>query len=605
MISQTPPRWIRDVNRFLPLRSQFVLWGNIRDRFAWHSDEGDVQPLELAEFLSIQLKRNGTPHFLAFTTGEGIRIPQHQGLDLASEKAFFSERFQLDWGDSDILAMSDDAFFDLLERIAQNRDQPVGVAIDLASRLIVRGDAISDREHSLFTRALISSQRAIPLASVGLERAAPRFNTVFWLVDREADLPDWLVIENPRVRSIPIPVPDKTQRRSFAEQLCGDLSGDILDAFINQTDGLKLADLIGIVQLCNNEGLGLSQLPEGARRYKLGVTEDPWRKIDREKIAGAHVFVSERVRGQDRAVIAMLDIVKRAMMGFSGSGKSSNRPRGVAFLAGPTGTGKTELAKTVTQLLFGDEQAYIRFDMSEFSTEHSDQRLIGAPPGYVGYDSGGELTNAIRERPFSLVLFDEIEKAHPRILDKFLQILDDGVLTSGRGEKVYFSESVIVFTSNLGITKLLPNGERIQNVSPTDDYETVAKKVRLGIEEFFKLELGRPEILNRLGENILIFDFIRSEIGQEIFVGMVKKILSDLEDETGIDVSLSETASVQLLESCLADLSNGGRGIRNQLEARLVNPLARELFDHGLTAGNKVEISQVAIDPNLPKVILT
>ena len=116
--------------------------------------------------------------------------------------------------------------------------------------------------------------------------------------------------------------------------------------------------------------------------------------------------------------------------------------------------GKTELAKTVTSLLFNDESSYIRFDMSEFSAEHADQRLIGAPPGYVGYDAGGELTNAIREKPFSVVLFDEIEKAHPRILDKFLQVLDDGVLTSGRGERVYFSEALILFTSNLGIYRL-------------------------------------------------------------------------------------------------------------------------------------------------------
>jgi ATP-dependent Clp protease ATP-binding subunit ClpA len=148
------------------------------------------------------------------------------------------------------------------------------------------------------------------------------------------------------------------------------------------------------------------------------------------------------------------------------------------FLAGPTGVGKTELAKTLTSLLFGDESAYIRFDMSEFSAEHSDQRLIGAPPGYVGYDVGGELTNAIREKPFSVVLFDEIEKAHPRILDKFLQILDDGVLSSGRGERVYFSDAFLVFTSNLGIYRLDPHGERVPNVAAEDAFSTVESKVR-------------------------------------------------------------------------------------------------------------------------------
>jgi ATP-dependent Clp protease ATP-binding subunit ClpA len=176
--------------------------------------------------------------------------------------------------------------------------------------------------------------------------------------------------------------------------------------------------------------VSFDRISDAVRRFKVGVTEDPWRIISYDKISSADEFVRRRVKGQAHAVTHMLDIVKRAVTGI-GQSPRGGRPRGVAFLAGSTGVGKTELAKTITSLLFGDDSAYIRFDMSEFSAEHSDQRLIGAPPGYVGYDVGGELTNAIREKPFSVVLFDEIEKAHPRILDKFLQILDDGVLTSG------------------------------------------------------------------------------------------------------------------------------------------------------------------------------
>ncbi len=209
------------------------------------------------------------------------------------------------------------------------------------------------------------------------------------------------------------------------------------------TDGLLLTDLNAIAQLGRSEGVSFDRIGDAVRRYKVGVTEDPWRKIDRRKIETAPDFIRERVKGQDHAITHVLDIIKRAVTGV-GAPRRGGRPRGVVFLAGPTGVGKTELAKTITSLLFGDESAYIRFDMSEFGAEHSDQRLIGAPPGYVGYDVGGELTNAIRERPFCVVLFDEIEKAHPRILDKFLQVLDDGVLTSGRGDRVYFSEAFIV-----------------------------------------------------------------------------------------------------------------------------------------------------------------
>src|SRR4051794_39278696 len=211
-------------------------------------------------------------------------------------------------------------------------------------------------------------------------------------------------------------------------------------------------------------------------------------------------------QGQDHAVVHVLDIIKRAVTGV-GANRRGGRPRGVAFLAGPTGVGKTELAKTVTSLLFNDESSYIRFDMSEFSAEHADQRLIGAPPGYVGYDAGGELTNAIREKPFSVVLFDEVEKAHPLILDKFLQVLDDGVLTSGRGERVYFSEALIVFTSNLGIHRTDASGDKIANVTPEQPFEEVRRKVRAEIKTHFKMVLNRPELLNRIGENIIVFDF--------------------------------------------------------------------------------------------------
>jgi ATP-dependent Clp protease ATP-binding subunit ClpA len=321
------------------------------------------------------------------------------------------------------------------------------------------------------------------------------------------------------------------------------------------------------------------------------VTEDPWRKIDRAKITGAEEFVRRRVKGQAHAVTHMLDVVKRAVTGI-GQSPRGGRPRGVAFLAGPTGVGKTELAKTITSLLFGDESAYIRFDMSEFSAEHADQRLIGAPPGYVGYDVGGELTNAIRERPFSVVLFDEIEKAHPRILDKFLQVLDDGVLTSGRGDRVYFSEAFIVFTSNLGIYSDVPAGERVQNVSPSDPFETVKAKVRVGIERHFKAVLNRPEILNRIGENIIVFDFIRDDVAQQIFDHMIDALLGDVR-ALGFDVTITNAARAELRKLCLADLSNGGRGIRNQVETHLINPLSRALFDGGAQPGGRYEILEV------------
>ena len=369
---------------------------------------------------------------------------------------------------------------------------------------------------------------------------------------------------------------------------------------------MLLTDVIAITQLCRRERLSFGEIGEAVRRYKLGVTEDPWKRLDRGKIARGEPFIHRRVKGQQQAVVKALDIIKRAATGLSGAhgSKIGGKPRGVMFLAGPTGVVKTELAKTLTELLFGDERAYIRFDMSEFSAEHADQRLLGAPPGYVGYDAGGELTNAIRERPFSIVLFDEIEKAHPRILDKFLQLLDDGVLTSGRGERVYFSESVIIFTSNLGIYRLDAEGQRVPNVLPEEPYENVERKVRDEIEKYFKVQLNRPEILNRIGENIVVFDFIRRPVAEQIYAKMLANILDRLADAQQIRITLPKEVDAALCERCISNLSNGGRGIGNQLEAWLVNPLARALFDSNAPAGAAFVINSLKEIEGVPTVEL-
>ena len=211
--------------------------------------------------------------------------------------------------------------------------------------------------------------------------------------------------------------------------------------------------MIEVTRLAKEREVPLAELPDAVRTYKLGVLDNPWKREHlRKRIVDGEQRVPARVVGQPQAVTKTLDILKRAVLGLSGAqaARASSRPRGVLFFAGPTGVGKTELAKAITSLVFGNEDAYLRFDMSEFSAEHAGDRLIGSPPGYVGFEAGGELTNAVRQDPFRVILFDEIEKAHPRILDKFLQILEDGRLTDGRGNTAFFSESILVFTSNLG-----------------------------------------------------------------------------------------------------------------------------------------------------------
>lgn len=603
------PRWNRDFLRFLPLKSQFVLSGNVRDRFPRLGAQGELMILQLVTYLGAELVESGIERVIAYDPARGFRLPPIVGRDLKTDQAYFADQ-GITFASAGCAPASIERFFELSTKIVTTAPEPTAVIADFAARMIVNPERLIDNEHRGFTGALVSGLTVEP--KVHPKTRQPYYNPLIAIVEKEGDLPDWLVVNNPRLRHIPLPKPDHIVRRAVITKLSRSLrTPEGVDAvavkkaeqaFVDGTEGLLVTDIVNIVQLSRTEELALTDAAEAVRRYKLGVTEDVWRKIDREKLKGAEVYVGARVRGQDHAVQHILDIVKRAATGIGG--RRGGRPRGVAFLAGPTGVGKTELAKTITSLLFGDESAYIRFDMSEFSAEHADQRLIGAPPGYIGYDTGGELTNAIRQKPFSVVLFDEIEKAHPRILDKFLQILDDGVLTSGRGERVYFSESLIIFTSNLGMTRSERDGTRVANATPDDPLDEVRHKVRSEIERHFKLEISRPEILNRIGENVIVFDFIRPRIAREILQLMVDRVVEDVQSEQRLTLSFTPDAGARLEEICLRDLSNGGRGIRNQVEVHLVNPLARALFALDPQPGTTVAITDVVNERGITTLTL-
>ena len=595
------PRWQRDLVRFLPLKPQFVLSGNVRDLQLAAAGDG-VAALALSTTLADLFIEAGYAQVVGYDPVAGFRALRRPGADERAATGFL-ERLDLQPGHGGAAPAGPELFAATLERVVAFADEPVALVVDFASRLTVRKDAPTPQEHQLFTRAFVASHQARPRPH-GTPRR-PFFNTVVWILEREGDLPDWLTVGNPRIRGIPLPKPDHAARRSFASSLLRALPGfltadevearEAVDALSGPTEGMLLVDLAAVSQLARTEGIGFAAIGDAVRRYKVGVEDDPWARLGRDRLVRGATRLRERVRGQERAVVHMLDVVKRATTGVGAPGRGG-RPRGMAFLAGPTGVGKTELAKALTELLFGDEGAYVRFDMSEFSAEHADQRLIGAPPGYVGYDAGGELTNAVREKPFCLLLFDEIEKAHPRILDKFLQVLDEGVLTSGRGDRVYFSETFIVFTSNLGIYRSEADGARVANVTSAQPYAEIEEAVRSEITRHFKLVLNRPEILNRMGDNVVVFDFVRPEVAEEILSGMLDGVVRDLVKEKGLTLAFDAQAGVDLRRLCLSDLSNGGRGIRNKVETHVLNPLARAMFEFEPPRGSTMTVEALDVD---------
>ena len=399
------------------------------------------------------------------------------------------------------------------------------------------------------------------------------------------------------LKDISIPMPSQNERLEFLSdhfyewQIIdrpkpGQKSYDDL---IDLLDGMSLKDMLNIGELskrtAKTKPLSIERL---ISLYKHGIQTSPWENLSREKLLGLTDKLSIRVKGQDHAIKKVKQIVIRAHSGLAGlqHSKSRQMPKGTLFFVGPTGVGKTELAKGLAEFLFGDEEAFIRFDMSEFNHEHSDQRLIGAPPGYVGYEEGGQLTNAIRKRPFCVLLFDEIEKAHVRILDKFLQILEDGRLTDGRGQTVSFSDSVIIFTSNICEAHVDPN------LSDSEAQSAFLERVK----DHFVKQMGRPELLNRIGDNIVAFNFVRSlDFLAQIIKGKLHFLEAQLMDKYGIKSLrfVDETRCMEAISSRV-EQGMGGRGALTALTSNLLDPLSLFLFeevpDNSVCFGKSLEV---------------
>lgn len=491
----------------------------------------------------------------------------------------------------------------------------VSVIMSFSSRMMARPDDLDTDERMTFMylqNGAINAKKNRAGDSSNSDVSKPIIqNQLFLIADKLNDLPAWYSLTHPALKNINLPKPDYRMRgqiiSSYASTFPGysnatpDEQKIFNDTFVGSSEGFSTQDIARVFQIARMNNQDIRSIDKAIMLYKHGVQDNPWLKLDVKRLSKAEDFVKRRVLGQDPVVKSAVDIVKRAAMGMSGlqhSG-SSSKPRGILFFAGPTGTGKTELAKALTELVFLDERNMIRFDMSEYRQEQSDQRLLGAPPGYVGYEAGGQLTNAMREHPFSVLLFDEIEKAHPSIMDKFLQILEDGRITDGRGETVYFQDCLIVFTSNLGITMPSPENPsvRIQNVSYENDkdYESVRDKVLAGVKHYFNDELGRPELLNRIGNNILVFDFIRERSIEPILKKQIRNIATNLWVEKHIRLTVSESAVNDLKEFAKADLpkGQGGRGIGNMVEEMLINPLARYMFDNAIMRDTSILVERI------------
>ncbi len=310
-----------------------------------------------------------------------------------------------------------------------------------------------------------------------------------------------------------------------------------------------------------------------------GIPLNQMMETEAEKLLQMEERLHERIKGQDEAIHAISDAIRRARSGL----KDPHRPIGSFIFIGPSGVGKTELAKALAHFMFDDEDALVRIDMSEYREQHSVSRLFGAPPGYVGYEEGGQLTEAVRRRPYRVILFDEIEKAHPEVWNALLQILDDGRLTDGQGHIVDFRNTVLIMTSNLG-TEFVRKSGSVGFLQPKDDAEDriAQEKIEKALKSTF-----RPEFLNRIDE-IITF----SHLSQEQMLDIVDLQLQEVQErlsEHGLVVVLSEKARDWLADVGY-DTTFGARPLKRALQKHVESPLSVSLLSGEFTSGDKIQV---------------
>jgi ATP-dependent Clp protease ATP-binding subunit ClpC len=337
------------------------------------------------------------------------------------------------------------------------------------------------------------------------------------------------------------------------------------------------------------------ELGEGTERPSvtgdhIAATVSAWTGIpirhlqeeDTARLVHMEEKIHQRLVGQEEAVKSVCRAIRRAYAGV----KDPRRPIGSFLFLGPTGVGKTELARTLAEFLFGDEDALIRIDMSEYMERFSVSRLIGAPPGYVGYEEAGELTEAVRRRPYSVVLFDEIEKAHRDVFNILLQVMDDGILTDSQGRKVDFRNTVLIMTSNVGsklITDRTALGFGSEDVESEDTYKDMKSRVMGEVRKLFS-----PEFLNRLDDIIVFHSLTKAQVGQiaELLLGRLRK---RLKEEHDIELQLSDSARELLIERGY-DPKYGARPMRRTIERLIEDPISERILTKEFPPGSTIVV---------------
>ena len=373
---------------------------------------------------------------------------------------------------------------------------------------------------------------------------------------------------------------DKAERDSDYELVAKIRYGDMKEKEAMLMAAEEKLDNLSDESRFTNEEVTANDIAEVVARW-TGIPVSKMQKSEKLKLLKLEDDIGQRLIGQREAVVAVSNAVRRSRAGL----QDSKKPIGSFIFLGPTGVGKTELAKSLAEVLFDDENAITRIDMSEFQEQHSVSRLVGAPPGYVGYDEGGQLTEAVRRKPYSIVLLDEIEKAHPDTFNILLQVLDDGRLTDNKGRVANFKNTIIIMTSNMGASTILENFEDLAAVG--DDHRSeIIETTKMEVFDLLKERL-RPEFLNRIDERIMFLPLTKEEI-KKIAILLLKKVHKNLA-KSELKMEITDSA-MDLLADLGYDPQFGARPLKRVIQNELINELSRQVLAGDLTAGDTIYI---------------
>jgi MoxR-like ATPase len=467
-----------------------------------------------------------------------------------------------------------------IRTVLQQGATSAAFVVDLADLVLSPPDRGGDAEKRLLGTVAKAMTEA---AQTGAVR-----NLLLLIADDLGTLPAWLYRDKPYAQVVEAALPTFDERHVYLHERASNFyqaeaaqkRQEDLRVLANLSDGMAISELDGLWRMSRLQRVPLDEPRTLMKRTLFGPRQDPWRNV-KDRLEGFQDRLAERVVGQPVAVDRVRRALTAATVGIdfvADPHSAEKRPKGIFFFVGPTGVGKTELARGLSEFVFDDEGALARFDMSTFAEPHAAERLTGAPPGYVGHERGGELTNRVSQRPFSVLLFDEVEKAHPSVFDKFLQVLDDGRLTDALGNTAYFSETIIIFTSNLGAAQTYGwlDGGRLP------DYAEVSEHFEKAVRDHFTTTLRRPELLGRLGGGITVFDILRPEFIEQISRKLLGQLTaSAARRQVRLDIDQATVlARVQDSMRRPEALRLGVRSIRDILDRLVRDPLVEHVFAH-------------------------